>query len=100
MNNYVDYMRYFNYYELRDYLGQELVELLNEWFPNAETILSKQKLIEMINSIYGTSILKEKKFIKSLLVCVEDPSVILKIRDECFIMVLAFYPDISNLREV
>lgn len=23
-----------------------------------------------------------------------------KIRDECFIMVLAFYPDISNLREV
>ena len=83
MNNYVDYMRYFNYYELRDYLGQELVELLNEWFPNAETILSKQKLIEMINSIYGTSILKEKKFRKSLLLCVEDPSVILKIRDEC-----------------
>lgn len=83
MNNYVNYMRHFDTFELIDYLGRDLVDLLSEWFPTAESILSKQKLIDMINSIYGTSILKDKKFRKSLLLCVEDPCILLKLRDEC-----------------
>lgn len=82
MSSYVDYMVKLGYSDLRDYLGQDMVDLVIEWTPQGETSLTKQKLISMIDSIYGTSILKDKKFRKDLLSCMSEKE-IYEIRDNC-----------------
>lgn len=82
MSSYMDYMVKLGQSDLRDYLGQEIVDLLIEWTPQGETSLTKQKLISMINSIYGASILKEKKFRRDLLSCMNEKD-IMAIRDNC-----------------
>lgn len=82
MSSYMDYMVKLGQSDLRDYLGQEIVDLLIEWTPQGETSLTKQKLISMINSIYGASILKEKRFRRDLLSCMNEKDII-AIRDHC-----------------
>lgn len=82
MSNYMDYMAKMGQSELRDYLGSDMVDLIVEWWPNGDTLLTKQRLISMINSLYGTAIFKEKEFRKSLLQTMEEKDII-DIRDNC-----------------
>lgn len=80
MSSYVDYMVKLGYSDLLDYLGHDIVDLVIEWTPQGETSLTKQKLISMIDSIHGASILKDKKFRKDLLSCMSEKD-IYEIRD-------------------
>ncbi len=82
MSNYMDYMVNFSQSDLRGYLGEDIVELLVEWMPNGETLLTKQKMVSMIDSLYGTSILKNKQFRKNLLESMKESDII-AIRDTC-----------------
>lgn len=82
MSNYMDYMVNFSQSDLRGYLGEDMVELLVEWMPNGETLLTKQKMVSMIDSLYGTSILKNKQFRKNLLQSMKESDII-AIRDTC-----------------
>lgn len=68
--------------DLRGYLGQDMVDLLIEWFPNGDTLLTKQRMVSMINSLYGTSILKEKNFRRDILQCMKATE-IMALRDAC-----------------
>lgn len=80
MSDYIDYMVNFSQSDLRGYLGEDMVDLLVEWMPNGDTLLTKQKMISMINSLYGTSILRNKQFRKDLLQSMKE-SDIFEIRD-------------------
>ena len=60
MSKYTNDMLKFSQSDLRGYLGQDMVDLLIEWLPNGDTLLTKQRMVSMIDSLYGTSILKEK----------------------------------------
>ena len=82
MSSYMDYMVNFSQSDLRGYLGEDMVDLLVEWMPNGEALLTKQKMISMIDSLYGTSILKNKKFRKDLLQGMKSTD-IFAIRDNC-----------------
>ena len=82
MRKYTDYMLKFSQSDLRRYLGQDMIDLLIEWLPKGDTLLTKQRMVSMIDSLYGTSILKEKQFRKDLLQCMRTTE-ILGIRDEC-----------------
>ena len=82
MSNYIDYMVNFSQSDLRGYLGEDIVNLLVEWMPNGETLLTKKKMIIIINSLYGTSILKNNSFRKDLLQCMNG-SDIMAIKDNC-----------------
>lgn len=82
MNSYKDYMVNFSQSDLRSYLGDDMVDLLVEWMPNGDTLLTKQRMISMIDSLYGTAILKNKNFRKNLLQCMKG-SEIIAIRDAC-----------------
>lgn len=82
MSNYLDYMARLSQTDLRGYLGEQLVELLIEWLPDGDILLTKQKMISMINSLYGTSIFKDRKFRRDLLQCMKS-SEIMELRDSC-----------------
>lgn len=82
MSGYVDYMGGFSRTDLRAYLGEELVDLLIEWTPNGDSLLTKQRMITMIESLYGTSILKNKSFRKDLLSGMKKIE-LFEIRDNC-----------------
>lgn len=82
MSNYTDYMMSFSQSDLRGYLGQDMVDLIIEWLPSEDTLLTKQRMVSMINSLYGTSILKKKEFRKDLLLCMKK-SEIFELRDKC-----------------
>ncbi|MBD5500260.1 MAG: DEAD/DEAH box helicase family protein [Lachnospiraceae bacterium] len=82
MSNYLDYLYGFQQSELRGYVGEKMVELLVEWMPNGDTLLTKQRMISMIDSLYGTSILKDRSFRKNLLLNMKKSDIFL-IRDEC-----------------
>lgn len=56
------YMMKFSTEELKQFLGEDLVESLLEWNTGNEAFASKNRLSEMILSIYGTTILKKKDF--------------------------------------
>lgn len=79
--DYIDYMVNFSQSDLRGYLGEDMVDLLVEWMPNGDALLTKQKMISMINSLYGTSILRNKQFRKDLLQSMKE-SDIFEIRDK------------------
>lgn len=81
MSDYIDYMVNFSQSDLRGYLGEDMVDLLVEWMPNGDALLTKQKMISMINSLYGTSILRNKQFRKDLLQSMKE-SDIFEIRDK------------------
>lgn len=61
------YMMKFSTEELKQFLGNDLVESLLEWNTGNEAFASKKRLTEMILSIYGLSILKDKNFRRRLL---------------------------------
>lgn len=82
MSKYVDYMIKLSQSDLRGYLGNDMVDLLIEWLPDGDTLLTKQRMVSMIDSLYGTSILKQKKFRKDLLQCMTSKE-IFQIRDNC-----------------
>lgn len=82
MSSYIDYMAGLSQSDLRGYLGQDMVDLLIEWLPNGDTLLTKQRMVSMINSLYGTSILKEKNFRRDILQCMK-PAEIMAMRDAC-----------------
>lgn len=48
MSNYIDYMANFSQSDLRGYLGEDMVDLLVEWMPNGDTLLTKQRMVSMI----------------------------------------------------
>lgn len=82
MSSYLDYMSRMSQTDLRGYLGEQLVDLLIEWLPDSDMLLTKQKMISMINSLYGTSIFKDRKFRRDLLQCMKS-SEIMELRDSC-----------------
>lgn len=82
MLDYLDYLYGFQQSELRGYIGEKMIELLVEWMPNGDTLLTKQRMIKIIDSIYGTSILKDRSFRKNLLQNMKPKDIFL-IRDEC-----------------
>lgn len=82
MSNYLDYLYGFQQSELRGYVGEKMIELLVEWMPNGDTLLTKQRMISMLDSLYGTSILKDRSFRKNLLLNMKKTDIFL-IRDEC-----------------
>ena len=82
MANYLDYLYRFQQSELRAYVGEDMIELLVEWMPNGDTLLTKQRMISMIDSLYGTSILKDRSFRKNLLLSMNESDILL-IRDNC-----------------
>lgn len=83
MSNYVDYMVRFSQSDLRSFLGNDVVELLVEWMPNSDVLLTKNRMISMINSLYGISIFKNNKFRKNLLLGMSKEE-IYELRDKCF----------------
>lgn len=82
MSNYLDLLYGFQQSELRAYVGENMVELLVEWMPNGDTLLTKQRMISMIDSLYGTAILKDRSFRKNLLLNMKKTDILL-IRDNC-----------------
>lgn len=82
MSNYIDYMHKMSQSDLREFLGQNMVDLIVEWWPDGDAMLTKHRMVSMIDSLYGTSILKEKNFRRSLLLCMQE-SDIYQIRDDC-----------------
>ena len=79
---YLDLLYGFQQSELRSYIGEKTVALLAEWMPDGDTLLTKKRMITMIDSLYGTSILKNSSFRKNLLLNMK-PNEILAIRDNC-----------------
>lgn len=82
MAYYLEYLYGFQISELRNYIGEKTIELLAEWMPDNDTLLTKQRMITMIDSLYGTSILKDKSFRKNLLMNMKKEE-IMSIRDNC-----------------
>jgi DNA or RNA helicases of superfamily II len=79
---YLDYMYGFEQSELRHYVGENMVQLLIEWMPNGDTLLTKHRMIRMIDSLYGVAILKDKSFRKNLLLNMEKAD-LYNVRDNC-----------------
>jgi len=77
MSNYLDLLYGFQQSELRGYVGEKMVELLVEWMPNGDTLLTKQRMISMIDSLYGTAILKDRSFRKNLLLNMKQKDILL-----------------------
>ena len=79
---YLDLLYGFQQSELRSYIGEKTVALLAEWMPDDDTLLTKKRMITMIDSLYGTNILKNSTFRKNLLLSMKSNE-ILAIRDNC-----------------
>ena len=82
MSSYIDYMYKFSQSDLRNYIGVDIIDHLVEWLPKEDTLLTKKRMVSMINSLYGISILNEKLFRKNLLQCMTEAE-IKQIRDNC-----------------
>lgn len=82
MANYLDYLYGFQQSELREYIGEDMVELLVEWLPDGDALLTKERMISIIDSIHGVSILKNKSFRKNILLNMRKSDII-SIRDNC-----------------
>ncbi len=82
MSSFVDYMVELSQSDLREYLGHDIVDLIIEWLPNGDTMLTKQRMVSMIISLHGTNILRNSQFRKDILQCMK-PAEIMQIRDNC-----------------
>ena len=82
MSKYQDLMFRFSRESLKGYLGSDMVDVLIEWMPTGDGLLTKSKLIEMINCLHGVQILKNWSFRKDLLQAM-DARDIFQIRDNC-----------------
>ena len=67
MKKYLELMFNFNFTELKQILGNDIVENLNEWDVSSEEKWSKKKIIEMIDCLYGMNLLRDKKNIERIL---------------------------------
>lgn len=61
------YMHEFKITQLKYFLGDNLVKILIEWTPHYENLFTKSNIIDMIDTIYGVDLLKNKEFRKELL---------------------------------
>lgn len=61
------YLQDFTYQQLKNFLGNNLFDLLIEWMPENEVSIPKSKLIDMIFTIHGFDLLKNKEFRKAIL---------------------------------
>lgn len=82
MKKYQEYMMNFELPKLKQYLGEHMLETLVEWSPNGEMLLTKNKLITMIDCLYGNDILKRREFRRDLLYSMKQEDILL-IRDNC-----------------
>ena len=82
MTSYIEYMNKLSKTDLQKYLGDDVVDLLVEWFPSGDNLLTKKKLITMIDSLRGASILENKDFRRDLLGAMTKQDVY-AIRDNC-----------------
>ena len=57
----------FSINSLKTYLGDELVDTLIEWTPENEPLFTKKKLTDMIMTIHGNEIFKNRDFRRDLL---------------------------------
>ena len=68
--------RYYNYlyncsiFELEGFLDKDIQEELIRWTNNDETKFSKEKTINLLDSIYGNSLFENKKFRSILIICI------------------------------
>lgn len=82
MSLYYDYMYKMSVTDLQGYLGKDIYDMLVEWYPAGDISITKERLVKMINSIYGTSILENRNFRKDMLLALDKES-IYDIRDNC-----------------
>ena len=82
MSKYLDYVYNIDRTSLKKYLGKNMVDALIEWEPSGDSLLTKGRLIKMIDCLYGTSILKNSDFRKDILRNMKKTD-ILAIRDNC-----------------
>lgn len=80
MSRYHDLMFRFSRESLKSHLGKDMVDTLIEWMPSGDGMLTKSKLIDMINYLYGVNILKSRSFRKDLLLAMDERE-IFQIRD-------------------
>ena len=66
MKKYLELMYNFNFSELKQILGNDIVENLNEWDISSEEKCSRKKIIEMIDCLYGVNLLRDKKIIERI----------------------------------
>lgn len=74
--NYLDLMSNFSVSTLQKILGNEIIENLNEWNYSQEDKWSKQKLVSMIDCLYGINILKNPSVREQLLLSMKENDVI------------------------
>lgn len=74
--NYLDLMSNFSVSTLQKILGNEIIENLNEWNYSQEDKWSKQKLVSMIDCLYGINILKNPWVREHLLLSMKENDVI------------------------
>ena len=84
MKKYIDYMYRFGITDLKSYLGTDLLETLIEWLPEGDALLTHNRLINMIDAIYGTKIFQNKNFRKDML-CSMEIQDFFDIRDFCLV---------------
>ena len=82
MSLYFDYMYKMSVSDLQGYLGGDIYDLLVEWYPTGDSPITKDRLVKMINSIYGTSIFDNRNFRRDMLLTLDKDS-IYEIRDNC-----------------
>ena len=82
MSKYQALMFRFSRESLKEYLGHDMVDVLIEWMPTSDGLLTKKKLIDMIEYLHGVNILKNRSFRKDLLLAMEARD-IFRIRDDC-----------------
>lgn len=82
MSKHKDLMFRFSRESLKEHLGHDMVNTLIEWMPTNDGLLTKTKLIEMIEYLHGVNILKSRSFRKDLLLAMHSRD-ILQIRDDC-----------------
>lgn len=99
MSKHQELMFSFSRESLKDYLGKDIVDVLVEWTPASDGLLTKKKLIEMIQYLHGVSILKNRAFRKDLLLSM-NPKEIIGIRDACLNASEKKINDVSKLVEI
>ena len=71
-----EYMTRLSRDKLQKYVGKEILESLIEWQNNDEWIFNKDTLVELIITINGMNIFKEKGFRKDLLKTLEPDQIL------------------------
>lgn len=99
MPTYLDFMHNFTQAQLKKHLGNQLIETLIEWSPNGDALLTKQRLITMIDCIYGSTIFTKRDFRKDLLLSMTEKD-ILDIRDACLSKTERLENDARKLAEI